>query len=131
MFSNTKASPSMLLILVFLLFTVIILSVLVAVSFSNSAPVGLNNQQNSGDQSATPENNSGNNQKPQNPQDKFSKALSAIPESGFPANKCPQALIEGSSGQRFALDNNRKYSISADIKIWIKANCADTQILNF
>jgi len=132
MFSNRKASSLMLIVPVILLIVVIILSILVVMSLNK--PTTTSSQNNTTELSnpqTTPTQDTSANKRSENPQDRFSKALSAIPQNGFPENTCPQGLTEESSGQSFVLDNEKKYSISANSKIWIKANCTDTEILNF
>ncbi len=58
-------------------------------------------------------------------------AMSQVPISGFPDETCPSYLVKESNGNRFALHDGKKYSISSSIATWIEANCSDTQTLNY
>jgi hypothetical protein len=130
MFSNTPAPKAMLFFPILLLATVGILSFLVIRNMS-AIPTGGTDNYTSSSATPTSQQSSNSGTTSQSQGNSLNDALAKVPISGYPENTCPEAYVKESNGNRFALADGNKYSLSSSAATWIEGNCPETETLNY
>jgi flagellar basal body-associated protein FliL len=133
MFSKAAAPKALLLIPLILLIVAIVLAVLLVMNLTaeETKTPSDNTQQDDNNENQNPTPNPDDNRTPTVKDPKGSDVMHSVPVGYYPDNKCPETLVKESAMNNFAIEGDKKYSLSAANAAWIADNCPDVETLTF